>query len=304
MAVFRHSIVSIFRQPHGAAASFDSSQQQSGNLTAVPHYGSPVRFNPMIGFGLAALFTAFFFMGSLCVYVKRSCSIARRRRAHAATIALPPFSELSAFATPIQPGLDKETIESLPVFPFTSEKCSKYGKVATECSVCLTDFQEDEVVKILPGCSHFFHTDCIDMWLFSHSTCPLCRCILVPVRCCSDHPESPNSISQPPAEVSIAINDEQTRSEELESQSLLDSSEQRDQFSLDSSEQRSKTPKVSARDRFLQSLHRSNSSPPIQSFFPEQEHGDNGRRENAVNESLSRPHSLRRAVSSDIYQSV
>ncbi|KAK8662383.1 hypothetical protein V6N13_091961 [Hibiscus sabdariffa] len=43
------------------------------------------------------------------------------------------------------------------------------------CSVCLSQFEEDEELKTLPGCSHSYHALCIDMWLYSHSSCPVCR---------------------------------------------------------------------------------------------------------------------------------
>ncbi|KAI5674302.1 hypothetical protein M9H77_14666 [Catharanthus roseus] len=44
-----------------------------------------------------------------------------------------------------------------------------------ECAVCLSAFEEGEDVKQLPRCKHSFHTSCIDMWLYSHRDCPLCR---------------------------------------------------------------------------------------------------------------------------------
>ncbi|KQJ95818.1 hypothetical protein BRADI_3g19216v3 [Brachypodium distachyon] len=30
------------------------------------------------------------------------------------------------------------------------------------------------------SCRHVFHVGCIDMWLHSHRTCPMCRCVLSP----------------------------------------------------------------------------------------------------------------------------
>lgn len=44
-----------------------------------------------------------------------------------------------------------------------------------ECAVCLSVFEEGEEVRKLPRCKHSFHALCIDMWLYSHSDCPLCR---------------------------------------------------------------------------------------------------------------------------------
>lgn len=49
-----------------------------------------------------------------------------------------------------------------------------------ECSVCLMPFAEGEEVRQLPKCKHSFHAPCIDMWLYSHSNCPMCRADVLP----------------------------------------------------------------------------------------------------------------------------
>ncbi|RLN08398.1 hypothetical protein C2845_PM11G19130 [Panicum miliaceum] len=51
------------------------------------------------------------------------------------------------------------------------------------CAVCLEDVRRDEAVRRLPACGHLFHKDCVDMLLHAHTTCPLCRCDLVPRAC-------------------------------------------------------------------------------------------------------------------------
>ncbi|PIN19855.1 hypothetical protein CDL12_07478 [Handroanthus impetiginosus] len=45
----------------------------------------------------------------------------------------------------------------------------------SECAVCLSAFEEGEELRQLPKCKHSFHAPCIDMWLYSHMDCPLCR---------------------------------------------------------------------------------------------------------------------------------
>lgn len=50
-----------------------------------------------------------------------------------------------------------------------------------QCAVCLSIVQEGETVRQLPACKHLFHVGCIDMWLHSHSTCPLCRASVEPL---------------------------------------------------------------------------------------------------------------------------
>lgn len=44
------------------------------------------------------------------------------------------------------------------------------------CVVCLGEFEEKKLVKVIPGCGHVFHPDCIDGWLVLHGSCPICRC--------------------------------------------------------------------------------------------------------------------------------
>lgn len=69
-------------------------------------------------------------------------------------------------------GVDKQVIEALPVFKFSSLRGSKEG---LECVVCLSKFEDSETLRLLPKCKHAFHVNCIDKWLERHSSCPLCR---------------------------------------------------------------------------------------------------------------------------------
>ena len=63
---------------------------------------------------------------------------------------------------------------------YADVKAHKAGKGALECAVCLSEFYDDETLRLLPKCSHVFHPDYIDTWLASHITCPVCRDNLVP----------------------------------------------------------------------------------------------------------------------------
>ncbi|KAF5750951.1 hypothetical protein HS088_TW03G01291 [Tripterygium wilfordii] len=54
-------------------------------------------------------------------------------------------------------------------------KYTKGGDEGVVCAVCLCEFTEGEDIRVLADCAHSFHVACIDMWLHSHSNCPLCR---------------------------------------------------------------------------------------------------------------------------------
>lgn len=73
-------------------------------------------------------------------------------------------------------GLERAVVEALPVFEYSGDAM----KPGLECAVCLEEFEEGEQGRTLPKCGHHFHLECIDMWLHSHSTCPLCRTSVAP----------------------------------------------------------------------------------------------------------------------------
>lgn len=69
-------------------------------------------------------------------------------------------------------GLPPSVIDSIATFKYKRGEGLIEG---ADCSVCLTEFEEDDDLRLLPKCSHAFHLPCIDTWLSSHKTCPLCR---------------------------------------------------------------------------------------------------------------------------------
>lgn len=76
-------------------------------------------------------------------------------------------------------GVDPELLRSLPVTVYQLAPPQGAGKGpqqdAVECAVCLAELQDGEEARFLPRCGHGFHAECVDMWLASHTTCPLCR---------------------------------------------------------------------------------------------------------------------------------
>ncbi|TVU37873.1 hypothetical protein EJB05_11215, partial [Eragrostis curvula] len=85
-------------------------------------------------------------------------------------------------------GLDDKSMAKLPR--------REVGKgESLDCAVCITELAAGETARVLPRCGHAFHVDCVDMWLKSHSTCPLCRCPAV-----DEPPAAPPAVTTPEAD--------------------------------------------------------------------------------------------------------
>ncbi|PWA77860.1 zinc finger, RING/FYVE/PHD-type [Artemisia annua] len=63
-------------------------------------------------------------------------------------------------------------VDSLPLFKFSS---LTGNMISGDCAVCLSKFESEDQLRLLPLCCHAFHAMCIDAWLKSNFTCPLCR---------------------------------------------------------------------------------------------------------------------------------
>lgn len=88
------------------------------------------------------------------------------------------FQGLSLVSQPPKRGLDTLVIASLPTFVVGVN--GDDVAAATECSVCLCLLEEKDTARMLPNCKHVFHVTCVDTWLTTHSTCPVCRAEVEP----------------------------------------------------------------------------------------------------------------------------
>ncbi|KGN66278.1 RING-H2 finger protein ATL39 [Cucumis sativus] len=133
----------------------------SSTSTSTPH---PAKSSlPMLYYGLVVVGTAAIVLVLYNFIVIKWCSDNRHRRRMAGS-----YEEMMNSSRSFQ--------SSLSSFKF--KKVAGAGAEegnGNECAVCLSAFEDGEEVKKLPRCTHTFHASCIDMWLYSHSDCPLCR---------------------------------------------------------------------------------------------------------------------------------
>ncbi|GMH07769.1 hypothetical protein Nepgr_009609 [Nepenthes gracilis] len=159
-------LLSLSIQPAGAQSGGPSSGSENDQ-----YYNG--KLGPSFGVIVVVLIVALFSMGFFSIYIRRcseDSSVGSRYR----------VTGITALSRRGPRGLDAAVIQSFPMFPYSAVKSLKIGKGALECAVCLNEFEDDETLRLIPTCDHVFHPDCIDAWLTSHSTCPVCRANLIP----------------------------------------------------------------------------------------------------------------------------
>lgn len=139
------------------------------SMEPVPTYISRHNWEPSFAITVGAIICALLFMGIISIYI-RNCAeshfiITTNRTNPSATTTKCSCSQ----------GINKELLNTFPTFFYSTIKDLKTGKGPLECAVCLTDFKDHDTLRLLPKCNHVFHPQCIDSWLASHVTCPVCR---------------------------------------------------------------------------------------------------------------------------------
>ncbi|KAK6918317.1 Zinc finger, RING-type [Dillenia turbinata] len=71
-------------------------------------------------------------------------------------------------------GLNQEVINSYPKFPYSKANLLS-GNGDSLCSICLCEYRENEMLRMMPDCRHYFHVTCLDAWLKLNASCPVCR---------------------------------------------------------------------------------------------------------------------------------
>lgn len=141
---------------------------------------------------LVGLLCAVVFFVALCLYLRWRC-----HRYTPDPEAGASSSSAAAAATASMPGLDADAIRGLPVTLYRPPPSALPPRLpgkgddgvdgneevddhaAALCSICISALVAGEKVKVLPPCGHCFHPDCVDAWLRSQASCPLCRCLLL-----------------------------------------------------------------------------------------------------------------------------
>ncbi|KAE8730255.1 RING-H2 finger protein ATL46 [Hibiscus syriacus] len=144
----------------------------------LPSSSSASKISPAVLFIIVVLAVIFFISGLLHLLV-RFLMKHRSPSSLSESERYPEMSGTDAYQRQLQQlfhlhdsGLDQSFIDALPVFLY---KEIMGLKEPFDCAVCLCEFLEEDRLRLLPLCSHAFHIDCIDTWLMSNSTCPLCR---------------------------------------------------------------------------------------------------------------------------------
>uniref|UniRef100_A0ACD5TUC4 Uncharacterized protein n=1 Tax=Avena sativa TaxID=4498 RepID=A0ACD5TUC4_AVESA len=143
-------------------------------MSSAPALPSPSSASvPMVVITVVGILAAFALLASYYAFVTR-CQLLRAAPWRSGQVE--PSSSAAPGEEQPRRGLGLPLIRMIPVVKFTAgDEEGRRVSVSSECAVCLSEFVERERVRLLPGCSHAFHIDCIDTWLQGSARCPFCR---------------------------------------------------------------------------------------------------------------------------------
>ncbi|MCL7033448.1 hypothetical protein MKW94_025830, partial [Papaver nudicaule] len=118
----------------------------------------------IIGFGMSATFIVFVCTRLICGRIRAADS--------RPVFEMDPRTDLEQPEHRIT-GLEPVVVASLPTMKFNRNDYKSADDA--QCSICLGDYEEKEILRVMPKCNHDFHLSCIDVWLEKQSTCPVCR---------------------------------------------------------------------------------------------------------------------------------
>ncbi|CAJ1952724.1 unnamed protein product [Sphenostylis stenocarpa] len=142
-----------------------STAQAQSSMEPVPTYITHHSWEPSVAITVGAIIFALLVMGIISIYLRR-CAESRIIITTQTTTPVP---------CSCAQGINRELLNTFPTLFYSNIKDLKKGEETLECAVCLTDFSEKDALRLLPKCNHVFHPHCIDSWLASHVTCPVCR---------------------------------------------------------------------------------------------------------------------------------
>lgn len=123
----------------------------------------------VIGFAVSTMFIVFVCTRLICARIQLNAS---RRSFPTASSSR---SDLNMVELGFQGlhGLEPAAVANIPTKKYSDEYFTSTED--SHCTVCLVEYLDEDILRILPYCGHFFHEGCIDVWLQLQSTCPVCR---------------------------------------------------------------------------------------------------------------------------------
>ncbi|KAK4192000.1 E3 ubiquitin-protein ligase RING1-like protein [Podospora australis] len=150
---FANLFGSLMGDPHSSAGPSNANQPPRGD-------GPGPGVRPPLGFAhlLASILSPGGFNGDAVYSQEELDRIITELMEHSPSNGPPPASQ--------------SAIENLEKKIVNDEMLGTDGRA--ECTICMDELNKGDEVTVLP-CTHWYHGECVTLWLKEHNTCPICR---------------------------------------------------------------------------------------------------------------------------------